>query len=94
MRPPACRAMVCPLSRTSSVGTAWTSNRCDSLGFLSMSTLTSLMPAGEVLGDLFEGGADHAAGAAPGGPQVDDDGHGGLFDDLGEVVVARVHHPR
>jgi hypothetical protein len=46
--------------------------------------LDELDPSGELPGDLFEGGADHAAGAAPGGPEIDHDGCGGVVGDLGK----------
>ena len=39
---PDCRASICPWSRSSSVGTACTVNRCEIAGALSTSTLTSL----------------------------------------------------
>lgn len=55
--------------------------------------LDELDLSGEVPGDLFESWADHAAGAAPGGPEVDYDGHRGVVSDLGEVAVARVDDP-
>src|SRR5476651_1833702 len=45
--------------------------------------------AAHVLGDLLERGADHAAGAAPFGPEVDEDGRIGFQDFLLEGSVGR-----
>jgi len=42
--------------------------------------------AGEVAGDLGDVGRGHAAGAAPGGPEIDEDGNFAVAKDLVELV--------
>lgn len=43
----------------------------------------------ELPGGVFEGGCDHAAGATPGGPEVDHHGDRGLGDKPLQVIVAQ-----
>ena len=42
--------------------------------------------ARHLLGEEFEFRSGHLAGSAPGCPEIDEDGDGGLLDDLGEGV--------
>ena len=56
--------------------------------------LDQLDLAGQVAGKLLERGADHAAGPAPGCPQVDDDRDLGGLGDLTEGGIVGVGDPR
>jgi len=53
-----------------------------------------LDPACQVAGELLERGADHAAGPAPGRPQVDEDRNPGGLGDLPEGGVVSISDPR
>ena len=78
---------------TSSVGTARTSNRWQSAGRPVDVDLDQLDHAGPLGGQLFQGGADHAARTAPGRPEIHEHRDRSPLGDLGEVVVARVGDP-
>ena len=69
---PACRASICPWSRSSSVGTACTENRCEVAGALSTSTLTSLSCPARSRGELLQRRTHLPARPTPGCPQVDE----------------------
>jgi len=64
------------------------------LGRLVHVHLHQLHLAREVPGELLERRADHAAGTAPGRPEVDHHGDRRFLGDAGEVVVTGIRNPR